>query len=262
MRDTRLAQFAYLVALIPLASGCTRAGWRVAEAGAVVATAIASMAAQDAEQGPTDDYRSAPPTSAVPCSECVIDDAADTNDQIAVQDGRSGYWYTFVDSVGSTISPPAGHKFIQSRGGAHELPYAARMMGRVSASGNPQQAGMGFNFTNPRAAYDASKYTGVSFYAKAGAGSQTRVRLDVPDVDTDPQGNVCTACLNDFGVVLELTDQWQKFTVPFAQMNQLEGWGSPQKDQIDKAKLYGIEWEVVQPGASYDVWVSDVEFIP
>jgi endoglucanase len=192
----------------------------------------------------------------------VIDDVADANNQIVVDDGRDGYWYTFVDRVGTTISPPAGHKFIQSRGGAHGLPYAARMLGKVSASGSPQYAAMGFDFTNPRAAYDASKYTGVSFYARVGARSQTRVRLNLPDVETDPQGNVCTVCSNDFGVDLELTDNWEKFTIGFAQMRQQEGWGSPQTDQIDPANVYGMHWQVSEPGASYDVWVSDVQFSP
>jgi endoglucanase len=260
MRDVRLAQFVCLVTLIPLTSGCTRAGWRAVEATAVLTAAIASMEPEGAQGGPSDDFKSEPSTPAAPCGECMIDDIADTNDQIVVQNGRSGYWYTFVDSVGSTISPPAGNKFIQSRGGARDLQYAARMLGKLSAYGDPQHAGMGFNFTSPRAAYDASKYTGVSFYAKVGGGSQTRVRLDVPDVNTDPQGKVCTICLNDFGVVLELTDQWQQFTVPFARMNQQVGWGSPLKDQIDKTKLYGIQWQVAKPAASYDVWVSDVEF--
>ncbi|HXX67126.1 MAG TPA: hypothetical protein VEK07_08090 [Polyangiaceae bacterium] len=192
--------------------------------------------------------------------ECLIDDIADGNNQIVVQDGRKGYWYTFVDKVGTTISPPAGHKFIQSPGGANGLQYAARMLGKVSSSGDPQYAGMGFSFTNPKEPYDASKYSGVSFYAKVGAGSLTSVRLKIPDVNTDPDGKVCTECFNDFGADLELTDQWKKFTIPFAQMSQMEGWGSPQKDHIDKTKLYGMQWQVNKPGASYDVWVSDIRF--
>lgn len=262
MRNVSPGQLACLIALIPLTSGCSRGGWRLVEAGAVVSAAIASIAAQDAQRGPSDDSEGEPPPSTVPCSECAIDDVADANNQIIVQDGRSGYWYTFVDSVGSTISPPAGHKFIQSRGGANGLQFAAHMLGKVSPSGDPQYAAMGLNFMSPRAAYDASKYTGVSFYAKVGAGSQRRVRLRMPDVDTDPQGKICTVCFNDFGVNLELTDQWQEVRIPFARMNQLEGWGSPQKDHIDPANLYGMQWQVNQPGASYDVWVSDVRFCP
>jgi hypothetical protein len=228
----------------------------------VVSAAVANAAAQSGQREGADNEEGEPATSTVPCSDCVLDDVADADNQIIVEDGRNGYWYTFVDRVGTTISPPAGHKFIQSPGGANGLQYAAHMLGKVSASGFPQYAAMGFNFMNPRAAYDGSKYSGVSFYAKVGARSQTRVRFSVPDVDTDPQGKVCTACSNDFGVDLALTDQWQWFTIRFAQMRQLEGWGSPQKDQVDKAHLYGVQWQVNEPGSSYDVWVSDIRFSP
>jgi endoglucanase len=191
----------------------------------------------------------------------VIDDFLDGNNQILVQEGRKGYWYTFVDKVGTTISPPAGHKFIMSAGGTNGAPFAARMMGKVSSSGDPQYAGMGFSFTNPKGAYDASKYKGIAFWAKVGPGSVKGVRLKVPDVNTDPDGKVCTECFNDFGVDLDLSDQWTKYTIGFDKMSQMEGWGSPQKDHIDASKLYGMQWQVNKPGQSFDIWVSDVSFI-
>jgi endoglucanase len=190
----------------------------------------------------------------------LIDDIADGNNQIIVQDGRKGYWYTFVDKVGTTISPPAGHKFIQSPGGANGAAFAAHMLGKVSSSGDPQYAGMGFSFTNPKGPYDASKFTGVAFYAKVGPGSQKAVRLKVPDVNTDPDGKVCTECFNDFGADLDLTEEWKRYVIPFAQMSQMEGWGSPQKDHIDKSTLFGMQWQVNKAGASYDIWVSNVQF--
>src|SRR5258708_4092332 len=36
-------------------------------------------------------------------SDFTIDDAEDNNNQLLSQKGRNGYWYTFVDKVGSTI---------------------------------------------------------------------------------------------------------------------------------------------------------------
>lgn len=192
--------------------------------------------------------------------EYMIDDCEDANNQVKVQKGRNGYWYTFVDKVGSTISPPTNHTFIMSKGGVNGSAIAARFLGKISASGDPLYAGMGFNLTDPKGQFDASAFTGISFYAKVGSGSVKAVRLKIPDVNTDPDGKVCTECFNDFGVDLELTDQWKKFTIPFTQMSQMDGWGSPQKDHIDKTKLYGMQWQVNKPGASYDIWVSDVQF--
>jgi endoglucanase len=190
----------------------------------------------------------------------TVDDSEDNNNQVLVQSGRKGFWYTFVDKAGTAISPPAGTKFLMSPGGARDSKYAARMIGKVSANGDPLFAGMGFSFANPKGPYDASAYTGVSFFAKVGAGSTKAVRLKVPDVDTDPDGKRCTECFNDFGADLTLTDQWKKYTVPFATMKQMEGWGSPSPPAVDKSKLFGLQWQVVAPGVSYDVWVDDVQF--
>ncbi len=54
--------------------------------------------------------------------------------QIIVQGGRRGYWYTYLDSQGSTVSPPAKQKFIMSSGGHNNSAFAARFMGRISAT--------------------------------------------------------------------------------------------------------------------------------
>jgi endoglucanase len=190
----------------------------------------------------------------------TIDDAEDNNNQVLVQKGRKGYWYTFIDKAGSSITPPAGSKFLMSPGGAKGSLNAARMMGKMSSTGDPLYAGMGFSFTDPKGPYDATAYTGVSFYAKIGPNSTKAVRLKVPDGNTDPAGKVCTECFNDFGEDLTLTEQWQKYTIPFATMKQMEGWGSPHPATIDKSKLFGLQWQVTQSGATYDVWVDNVQF--
>ncbi len=147
-----------------------------------------------------------------------------------------------------------------SAGGAKGSTRAARMIGKVSSAGDPLFAGMGFSLTDPKGLYDATEYTGVSFYAKVGPGSTKAVRLKVPDADTDPAGKKCTECFNDFGADLTLTEQWHKYTIPFATMKQMEGWGSPQPSAIDKSKLYGVQWQVAAQGANYDIWVDDVQF--
>ncbi len=205
----------------------------------------------------------APGPTTVSDKECpadfTVDDMEDANNQIITQKGRNGYWYTFVDKQGSTISPPIQTTFIMSAPGANGSTHASRMIGKLSSTGEPLFAGMGFSFTNPKGQYDASAYSGVSFWAKIGSGSSAAVRLKVPDVNTDPDGKVCTECFNDFGSDLTLTGQWAKYTVPFASMKQMSGWGSPQKPAIDKSKIYGLQWQFTQPGAAYDLWVDNVQ---
>lgn len=198
-----------------------------------------------------------------PCGKVgVIEDGEDNNNQVIVQDGRSGYMYTFADEEGSTITPTSGAKggtFSPTAGGANGSAYAARMTGRV-ATAEIVYVGMGFNLTDPKDAYDASKYGGLSFYAKKGPGSTSKVRLKVPDVNTDPDGGVCGACYNDFGMELKLSEEWTKYTIPFSRMKQDQGWGSPRPFSITPEKLYAVQFQVNDKGKEYDIWIDDLSF--
>jgi hypothetical protein len=193
----------------------------------------------------------------------LIDDGEDQNNQVIVQEGRSGYWYTFVDDSGSTIEPQAGTKgggaFTMSPGGANGSAYAARMSGQVGAGGIVY-CGMGFNFTDPKDVYDASKYGGIAFYAKK-VGGVGKVRLKIPDVSTDPDAKKCKECYNDFGANVELTGTWTEYVLPFHAAKQEEGWGSPLVPSITPSIIYGVQWQVNVPGSPYDIWVDDVKFV-
>jgi endoglucanase len=191
----------------------------------------------------------------------MIEDGEDNNNQVIVQEGRGGYIYTFLDKAGSTISPntDAGDLTL-AEGGAEGSKYAYRVTGKVGAA-EVVYAGLGVNFVDPKGQYDASKYAGISFYAKAGPGSTTTVRLKVPDGSTDPAGKQCSECFNDFGYELQLGTEWQKFTIPFSEMSQLPGWGSPQPGSIDKSTIYGVQFQVNDKGADYDLWFDDIRFV-
>jgi endoglucanase len=197
------------------------------------------------------------------CPAGRLDDGEDGNNQILAIAGRGGYWYTYADKAGSTIVPPAGDTggtFSMSEGGAHGSALAARMQGKVGR-GNIVYVGMGFSFVDPKAPYDASKFQGIAFFAKAGDKSTTGVRVKVPDLNTDKDGKVCTECYNDFGADLNLTAAWKRYVVPFASMTQLAGWGAPHTAAIETHKLFGIQWQVASAGAAYDVWIDDPELV-
>jgi endoglucanase len=202
------------------------------------------------------------PTNAKSCGpEGVVDDGEDGNNQVSDNGGRGGYWYTFLDKVGSSIEPKPeaqGGKFAMTKGG-HQSQSATNAKGKVG-TGEIVYAGVGFNFLDPKSPYDASKYEGVSFWAKRGPGSTGKVRLKVPDDKTDPDGKVCSACFNDFGKDLSLTEEWTKFTIPWAEMRQLSGWGAPHPPRINEKKIFGMQWQINQPGAAFDIWIDDVEF--
>jgi endoglucanase len=202
------------------------------------------------------------PEAAACGPEALIDDGEDNNNQVAVNDGRSGYWYTYVDSVGSSITPTAGSAggiFTWTAGGANGSAFAARMNGNIGAA-PVVFAGMGMNFADPKGPYDASKYQGVAFWAKKGVGATANVRIKFPDSNTDPDGGVCSACYNDHGRNIKLADEWEEFFMPFYSLSQEKGWGSPKTSSVESTGLYSLQFQVNEKGATYDVWVDDLRF--
>jgi endoglucanase len=188
------------------------------------------------------------------CPDGLIDDLEDNDSQIAKKEGREGYWFTFTDTYGSTITPR--DKFNADTGGPDGSHYAAHMQGKISTTGQYPYVGMGFSFLNPKGNYDASKYKGISFWAKGNG----KVRLEVLDANTQPEGDRCTACYNNFGVELYLSDQWTRYTVPFDRLAQQPGWGD-QTGAVSTKELFGVQWQFRTAGSQYDIWFDDIEFV-
>jgi serine/threonine protein kinase len=192
----------------------------------------------------------------------LIDDGEDGDNRNLPRGGRGGYWYTFRDKAGTTVAPVAGEDggtFAMSPGG-HASKFAARFHGKV-ATGEPLFAGMGMNFVDPKGPYDASRYAGIAFVARRAPGSTGKVRLKIPDVNTDPDGSVCAECFNDFGADLTLGPEWKPFVFPWSALKQMPGWGVPRRSQITPQQLFGIQFQVNVPGAAYDVFVDDLKFV-
>jgi endoglucanase len=207
-----------------------------------------------------DEVKQSPEGKACPPTAVISD--AETANATLKHEGRGGYWYTFSDDAGSDVWPVSGAKggtFEMSPGGAAGTKNAARMKGKIGTA-DVVYAGMGLNFMDPKGAYDASKYQGISFWAKKNPGSTANVRLKVPDAATDPDGKICNACFNDFGFDLTLTDDWQHYVIPFRVMKQIKGWGSPHTDGIDKSKIYGMQFQVNEKGAAFDVVIDEIAF--
>ena len=228
----------------------------------LLAIACGVLSAAACKPSPTDPSTKDSPEGR-PCGpQGKIEDGEDNNNQIIVQEGRGGYMYTFVDKEGSTITPTAGEQggtFEVSPGGANGSQFALRMHGTISTA-NIVYAGMGMNFVDPKGPYDASKYKGISFWAKKSPGTTPKVRLKVPDKNTDPDGGVCTACYNDHGLDLKLNDEWTEYTVPFYTMSQEPNWGAPKTSSVEASQLYAIQFQVNDKGQKYDVWVDDIAF--
>lgn len=206
--------------------------------------------------------RELPEGRACPPQTGMISDCESANKTNFIE-GRGGYWYTFLDTKdngGSQIWPLSGAlggTFEMSEGGANGTAHSARMKGTIGGA-DIVYAGMGMNFVDPKGTYDASKYKGIAFWAKKNGESTPHVRLKVPDVQTDPDGGICHQCFNDHGMNLTLTDDWVYYTVPFKAMTQ-EDWG-PKDSGIDPSKIYGIQFQVNEKGAKFDISVDEIQF--
>lgn len=196
------------------------------------------------------------------CSrEAVVDDGEDDDHRILLHEDRGGYMFTFVDNNGSTVSPAPGSQAgaFYELSGANGSLMGGRFHGDLGVSGDIY-AGYGMNLREPRMTFDASKYTGVTFFARRAPDSSAKVRLKMLDAATDPAGGICSQCFNAFGTDFELTTEWEQYTVAFGEMQQEPGWGSPRPAGLDPTTLYAIQFQVSSPGAHYDFWVDDIAF--
>lgn len=213
---------------------------------------------------PSDAANDPPSSEQLRCLvEAVVVDGEDNNHQVHANGQRNGYIYTFTDDLGTEVTPVAGSKggtFAMTEGGANGSLYALRFSGRV-ATGEVVYAGVGINFVDPKASYDASSYSGIAFYARHGEGSVQSLRLKVPDANTDPAGEVCSECFNDFGATLTLTPRWKRYAFAFGDLGQLPGWGAPRPSAVKASALYGVQLQVDAAGGDYDIWVDDVTFV-
>jgi hypothetical protein len=121
--------------------------------------------------------------------------------------------------------------------------------------------GFGFGLGSP---YNASAYTGFSFWAKVDPSTTRVVRVAFPDKYTDPDGGICdpttsgsTQCWDHYGKRLTLSLVWTKFTIPFSDLRQ-GGWGYTAP--FDKGSLYGVQFQI-PVNAIFGVWVDDVAFV-
>jgi len=189
----------------------------------------------------------------------MIDDVQDGDDQILIQQGRGGFIYSFADEFGSKIKPDVDGSFVPVRGGV-DGGFSYRFKGKLAKASDPY-AGMGFSFLEPEGPFDASSYKGISFIAKRGKNSIGTIRVQIPDVNTESEAGVCKECFNDFGIGLQLTEEWTRYEVSFDDLKQLGGWGDPRPMHVDVKQLYGIKFQVSGSEAAFDIWIDDVTFI-
>ena len=196
-------------------------------------------------------------------SASLVDDMEDGDGSIPETDGRVGAWYSYNDGTGMQ-TPADGTDMTMT------AIQPARGSSAFAASSNGSGftdwgAGFGFDLKNEgvtRLTYDASRFTGLSFWAKAGPGSTTQMRFTIADEDTSPDGGICQAalmeCDDHFGQNVALTEEWQNFTYRFSDLKQ-DGFGKP-FPAFKPDKIYGLQFEA-GTSVAFDFWIDDIAFV-
>jgi hypothetical protein len=201
--------------------------------------------------------------SMIPMCPLLIDDMETGSGHVQDPQGcRNGYWFTYNDG-GGTQTPAMTATFapiatMPARAGSL---YAAHTNGM----GFPVYAGVGVSLNNPnntiRGTYDASAYSGVSFWAR-GSG---QIAFEIPNKDTDPNGQICATadrglCNDHFATVppIALNAAWTFYSIPFSSLRQ-QGYGYVPPGGFDRRTIYALEWQV-SGAAAFDIWIDDLSF--
>ena len=192
-------------------------------------------------------------------NEELIDDLNDGNRQIPSVNGRVGSWTDSDDGTpGGAMYPDPVSAFTPTDTADPCRKYAAYVKGSGFSNWG---ADLWFGLGSP---YNASKYTGISFWARIDSGTTAVVHVTFPDKDTYPDGGICktnatgpTACYDHYGSRITLTSDWKKYTLGFSQISQ-DGWGHA-GTAFDPASLYEVLFQI-PVNATFSIWIDDVAF--
>jgi hypothetical protein len=194
-------------------------------------------------------------------NEEMIDDMNDGDRFIPQVNGRAGTWKDSDDGTpGSTMFPDPAGPFTMTNTGDVCRKYAAYVYGGPFVDTG---ATVGFGIGGP---YDASKYDGISFWAKIDSGSLAGLRVAFPDKDTLPDGGLCQGsvagnqCWDHYGYRLttSLTTEWAKYTVSFNSLTQ-DGWGRS-GGGFDRATIFEVQFQIPKNN-KFGVWIDDVALV-
>jgi endoglucanase len=205
-----------------------------------------------------DAYSCTPPPVLVPAEfstdtsgpPSLIDDLEDGDLAIVRTEGRQGDWFAFDDGTAGLSTLAVGQP------GRAAGAFAVRATG----SGFGQWGGgIGFPLdrdASGRRTYDASGYTGITFWARVTPGPQT-FALMVVDRNTEPEGGICGGCYDHFHTDFTVSSEWEPVTVTWGELQQ-GGWGDAEPN-VDSAALYAIQFQY-NAGQSFELWLDDLAF--
>jgi hypothetical protein len=226
------------------------------------------------ETGPPADARDAPPARAPEAAPRdagpwldMIDDLEHTGKAIPTVGSRTGHWV-----IVGTRTTGGKHNPEPITTSPTTPPRAGSTLAMHYFGTGEDQAGIGVGFNDflpTPTPVNASGDTGVTFWARAGDTNDPLVSwyLLLGDRTTTPAGGLCGvggagACFDDFGYALDLTSDWKKYTVPFADLvpGQL-GFGA-HGPALDATTLFSVAFKTAgTPADTFDIWIDDLALL-
>lgn len=153
----------------------------------------------------------------------LIDDMEDGDSGLL---STNGDWYVLRDMSAGVITPAYGVPFtmtelMPARGDSER----AAQVTVVGFNGWGASVGFDFNYVNmQRHEYDLHDFRALRFWARA--TKPVELKLQMPNVDSDPYGNLClgttgdNACYDHFSQTFSVGTEWAEVTIPFSSLRQ------------------------------------------
>jgi hypothetical protein len=211
------------------------------------------------------------PSAGDPTKTLTLDDFEDGENGYE-SNGLRGGWYGYHDGTNGVQQPTAA-EILPEPGGLSQAGFALHIRGEgFSEWGSGFTASLS-NSGAGQCLFDASKYAGLTFWAKGEIGPDPTVTVPAYDAgkllllviekDIVPlaEGGNCPAadggCWDSHRTRFELSDCWQRYSVRFEDLLQA-GFGFSGGD-LDLNELLNVNFEVGR-GNRYDVWIDDLSF--
>jgi hypothetical protein len=179
----------------------------------------------------------------------LIDDFEDANPLVAPNEGRLGLWGLYRDDVALGTSSPLLPSL-------RPRPLGTNRYALHATGGELRDWGAVVQIAFLPACYDASVYAGVGFSAMGPGRLYVGVR-EVRVVPTKWGGTCKSDCYNTHQKKIELTGQWQHFTVKWPELRQ-RGYNTP---ALDPSRTNSIAFSIQPADTPFDIWLDDVHFI-
>ncbi|AUX45842.1 uncharacterized protein SOCE26_073380 [Sorangium cellulosum] len=192
----------------------------------------------------------------------LIDDLEDGN--IDVPEGepanpRLGFWYTFNDMTGGNQEPSNDNDLVVPLALPRE---GSELAVHTSADDGFTEWGAGVGvLLRDGEYYDASAYSGITFWAYAEEDSSRALVVSFIDRQTDGEGGECGGemqplCYDHFHSDIILTPSWKHYKIPIACLKQ-EGYG--EFPALRVTELRSIDFLYAR-GKAFNIWIDDIAF--